>query len=44
VFGALLGSSRTFVEGLQVSFVIAASLLVIAAIANTFLPRVNRDQ
>ena len=44
VFGALLGSSRTFVEGLQVSFVIAASLLVIAAIANTLLPRVNHDQ
>jgi DHA2 family methylenomycin A resistance protein-like MFS transporter len=38
VFGALLATSGTFVKGLQVSFTIAAALLVVAAVANRFLP------
>ena len=44
VFGALLATSSTFVHGLQVSFIIAASLLAAAAIASSFLPRGLRDQ
>jgi MFS transporter, DHA2 family, methylenomycin A resistance protein len=39
VFGALLANAATFVLGLQISFTIAAALLVLAAIASVFLPR-----
>jgi DHA2 family methylenomycin A resistance protein-like MFS transporter len=39
VFGALLADPSTFVLGLQTSFVIAAALLILSAIASIFLPR-----
>ena len=41
VFGVLLTTSSTFVGGLQVSFVIAASVVAAAAIAATFIPSVE---
>lgn len=39
VFGSLLASPAGFISGMQVSFTIAASALVLAAVACLFIPR-----
>lgn len=43
VFGALLANSSSFLTGLELSFIIAAGLLVIAAILSAFIPTANEE-
>jgi DHA2 family methylenomycin A resistance protein-like MFS transporter len=43
VFGALLADRDTFLAGMQLSFMIAAALLILAAIAGAFLRTTTHD-
>ena len=43
VFGALVSNAASFIQGMQISFIIAAVLLILAAVASIFLPRTTQD-